>query len=148
MSYRIALESVRDYIINNMSGFDTESCAIGDETIFEYVQSRSVGDRKAVLISPEPFGSERGTEMMGATINWSVGINAFFAIDGVDIVTPMMDAIDFADEFLLGITRNPNLDGSVYSVKLSSGGPLMTYSRANFYYFLMPITVTVLDNIS
>lgn len=148
MGYRAAMESIRDYIINEMDGFDSDSCAIGDETIFEYVQSRSVGDRKAVLISPEPFSPDAITEMMGATINWTIGINAFFAIEDVDIVTPMMDAVDFADEFLLGITRNPSLDGSVHRVKLLSGGPLMTYSRANFYYFLMPITVTVLDNIS
>jgi hypothetical protein len=148
MSYRAAVESVRDFVINHIPGFDAESCSVGDETIFEYIQSRSVGDRKAVLVSPEPFSADPVTEQMGATIRWTVGVNAFFGINSDDIITPMMGAIDFADEFLVGITRNPNLDDGVYSVKLSSGGPLMTYSRANFYYFLMPLTVVILDNIS
>lgn len=148
MGYRVALESVRDFIIGNMDGFQAENCAIGDETIFSYIQSVSAGDRKAVLISPEPFSPDPITEMMGATVYWTVGVNAFFGIEDENFVDPMMAAIDFADEFMLKITRAPTLDDTVYGAKLASGGPLMTYSRANFYYFLMPMTIRVIDNIS
>ena len=148
MSYRGAVEGVNDFIIANMAGFTANNCKIGDESIFAYIQSEAASDRKAVLVSPETFSPDAITEFMGASMYWSVGVNAFFMIEDSDFNTPLMDAIDFVDEFLVEITRDPTLDDSVYSAKISSGGPLMTYARGAYYYFLVPLTLRIVDNIT
>ena len=148
MSYRGAVEGVSDFIIANIAGFTSDNCKVGDESIFAYIQSEAATDRKAVLVSPETFSPDAVTEFMGASIYWNVGVNAFFMIESSDLNTPLMDAIDFVDDLVAGITTNPTLDDAVYGVKVSSGGPLMTYARGSYYYFLVPITLRIIDNIS
>lgn len=148
MSLSSALNGVSDFIVANMSGFDASSVSVGDEGVFRYIQSDSTGDKKCVVVSPDLFASLGRSEQMSASINWSVGVNAFFMIPDDDIASTITDAIGFTDDFILALIQNPTLSGAVMSAKITRGGPLMTYRRGNFYYFLMPLTVTVLDNIS
>lgn len=147
MSLRTALDGNRDFVINNIAGYSSSNCAVLDEDIFAYVQSTS-GVSKCCVVMPDSFDSRTQTEFRSSTIAWSVLINLFFLIEGDDIVTPLNDLITDVDLIISGVSGNSRLDSTVLKATIDSGGPVLPYERANFYYYLYPIRVSVLDNIT
>jgi len=148
MSLALALTGTRDFIINNISGFTLSNCSVNDEDIFDYIQTTDAAVKKCVIVSPESFTSDSISEFRSSTIYWGVLVNVFFMIDTTDIVTPLDNSISFVDELILKISQDSKMDDSVSRARIVGGGPLLTYKRANYIYYLFPVEITVTDNIS
>jgi len=143
-----ALDGVRDFIINNISGFTSNNCSVNDEDIFSYIQSTDGAAKKCVIVAPESFSAAALSEVRSSTMLWGILVNVFFMISDDDIVTPLTNEISFVDEFILKVSQDSLLDGAVTRAKVVGGGPLLTYKRANYLYYLFPIELTIMDNIS
>lgn len=148
MGLSAALDGTRDFIINNMTGFTLNNCSVNNEDIFDYIQTTDAAVKKCVLVSPETFSAGTASEFRSSTIFWGVLINVFFMVADDDIVTPLTNTIAFVDEFVLDVSRDSSLDLSVGTAKIVGGGPLLTYKRSSYLYYLFPLEINVRENIS
>lgn len=152
MGIQTALSGIQNAIINNFSGFTTNNCSIGDEAIFNYIQTVDGAPDKCCMIEFNGFRSADKSEFRSATIRWSIVVNAFFSVlmpTDPDYVTPLANGRAFIDNLILMCAQNPTLDGTVMMAKVSGGDPPMSYRRGtNYEYVLFVAEIEVTDNIS
>lgn len=142
-----SLTAVRTAITTNVPGFTTNNCSIGDESVFNYIQT-TAGQSKCCVLDYGGFAAKGRSEFRSSTIEWSILVNGFFMIQGEDVSTALVAARSFLDSFAVMLAQNPMLDGGVSSAKLTFGDEFIDYKRGNFSYILAVAVVEVLDNIS
>ena len=138
--------AVKNFVLESMDGFTADNCSVGDESVFAYIQENSLQSYKCCIITPETDNLIK-LEMGGGLYAMTGSINGFFMISNEDYMSPQIAAYGFMDELRLGILRNPNLDRTVMRAKITSVGPLMTYQRGNYYYYIAPLDYEVLENL-
>lgn len=149
MSLTSALNGLRNTIISQVSGFTTNNCSIGDEVVFNYIQTTTGAPTKCIVLDYGGFEVQPRTEFRSVTVEWQILLNAFFMIPSTgDIATPLSDARTFLDALMVMLAHYPTLNGTVLSAKPAIGDDFIDYKRGNFNYVLVMVGVSVLDNIS
>lgn len=148
MSLVGSLNAIRAGIIANIPDFTANNCSIGDEAVFNYIQTTASAPRKCAIIELSGFNNRSQSEFRSSTIMWRFVVNGFFAITDSDYTTPLANARAFIDQFLQMCSTNPTLGGTVMVLRMVNGGDPLEYRRSSFAYVLVTFEVEVMDNIS
>jgi hypothetical protein len=148
MSLQGALASMQSHIISTIVGFDSNNCSIGDEAIFNYIQTTSGAQEKCCMIEYNGLVGKSKTEFRSVTMGYKIVVNAFFMIKDYDYVTPLQNARSFIDFFIAMCASDPTFGGDVLIARVESGGEPLEYKRGNFAYVLVTLEMEILDNVS
>lgn len=147
MSVAGSLTAVQNAIINHMTDYTTDNCSVHDEAVFNYIQTTADAPQKCCVVAYDGGAGGMRSEFRSLTMTYNILVNAFFMIPDEDYMTPVNDAVEFIDDFVLLCAGNPRLDGGVMRALVSQTSEPLYYARSSFNYILVSITVEIMDNI-
>lgn len=148
MSLASALAAVNAKMQSIIPGLNADTCKIGDESVFNYIQTNTVADNVCCVIEYsglKPNHDRR--EFSSYTIIYDIAVNLFFRIVGNNDASALSSARSAIDLMLAAFASDPTIGGSVLYAALSGANPFLQYNRGQYVYILLAVELQITENI-